>query len=66
MVQTPQVFHSALLKEVYNQPYSSLYTDDASVVEASGYKVSCVEGNIENIKITRPIDLQIAEAILKS
>lgn len=65
MVQTPQVFETELLKKAYEQSFSSLFTDDASVVEAAGYTVSHVEGNVENIKITRPIDLVIAEALLK-
>lgn len=65
MVQTPQVFKSELLKKAYEQPFSSLFTDDASVVEAAGNTVSHIESNAENIKITRPIDLLIAEALLK-
>lgn len=64
LVQTPQVFHVSLLKAAYEQPYTPFFTDDASVVEALGQQVTLVEGNRENIKITTPFDLQIAEAIL--
>lgn len=64
IVQTPQVFDISLLKEAYKQPYTVDFTDDASVVEAYGSKISLVEGNRENIKITSPFDLVIAEAFL--
>jgi 2-C-methyl-D-erythritol 4-phosphate cytidylyltransferase len=64
LVQTPQVFTSSLLKRAYNQEYSSLFTDDASVVEAMGVKVVLVPGNRENIKITTPFDMIIANALV--
>jgi len=64
IVQTPQVFDIELLKEAYKQPYTPKFTDDASVVEAMGHEISLVEGNRENIKITTPFDLGIAEALL--
>ncbi len=64
IVQTPQVFDISLLKEAYKQPYTVDFTDDASVVEAFGRKISLTEGNRENIKITSPFDLVIAEAFL--
>lgn len=63
LVQTPQVFTSDLLKRAYRQPYDPSFTDDASVVEALGVPVFLVEGNRENIKITTPFDLKIAEAL---
>lgn len=63
LVQTPQVFSTSLLKEAYNQEFSSLFTDDASVVEALGVSVTLVQGNRENIKITTPFDIQIAKAL---
>ena len=63
LVQTPQVFSVSLLKEAYKQPYSSSFTDDASVVEALGRKVYLTTGNRENIKITTPFDLIIGEAL---
>lgn len=63
--QTPQVFEVALLKQAYEQPYTPHFTDDASVVEALGEKVHLIAGNRENIKITTPFDLIIAEALLR-
>ncbi|MBP5457951.1 MAG: 2-C-methyl-D-erythritol 4-phosphate cytidylyltransferase [Paludibacteraceae bacterium] len=66
LVQTPQVFRSSLLKEAYHQVYCDAFTDDASVVEAAGYKVVLTPGNRENIKITTPFDLKVAEALVKS
>lgn len=63
-VQTPQVFHSEVLKKAYGQGYDTLFTDDASVVSAAGVPVVCIEGERTNIKITTPEDLALAEAIL--
>ena len=63
LVQTPQTFPLALLKEAYQQPFSEAFTDDASVVEALGKEIIMVEGNRENIKITTPSDLRFAEFI---
>ena len=56
-VQTPQVFEAQLLRRAYAQPFSERFTDDASVVESTGHAVALVAGNVENIKITTPIDL---------
>ena len=64
-IQTPQVFKSELLIEAYKQTYSTIFTDDASVVEKLGHKIILIKGNDENIKITKPQDLKIAEALLK-
>lgn len=64
LVQTPQVFEVRLLKKAYQQEYTDLFTDDASVVEALGEKVHLVEGNRENIKITTPFDLKLAEMLV--
>jgi 2-C-methyl-D-erythritol 4-phosphate cytidylyltransferase len=64
IVQTPQVFRSKILLEAYKQTYMPHFTDDASVVEHCGYKISLVEGNRENMKITSPFDMLIAETIL--
>ena len=64
-VQTPQVFDSATVLSAYDVPFDECFTDDASVVEASGHPVTLVAGNRENIKITTPFDLLIAEAVLK-
>lgn len=66
LVQTPQVFDAELLKRAYDVPYSNLFTDDASVVEAFGERVYLTEGNRENVKITTPFDLLVAESFLKS
>lgn len=63
-VQTPQVFETQILKAAYRQDYVPTFTDDASVVEAFGHKISIVEGNKENIKITTPLDLEIGELFL--
>ena len=64
LVQTPQTFTVSLLKRAYALPYTDVFTDDASVVEALGHNVSMVDGNRENIKITTPFDLVIAEALV--
>lgn len=63
-VQTPQVFEGRQLKDAYTQYYSPDFTDDASVFEKKFGTVRLVEGNPENIKITRPADLNIAAALL--
>lgn len=63
MIQTPQVFKVDLIKEAYNQEYQESFTDDASVFEKKGHSINLVEGNIENIKITTPIDLDYSELI---
>lgn len=65
-VQTPQTFDAQLLKQAFKQPYSDNFTDDASVVEALGHKVTMVDGNRENIKLTTPFDLVVAEALIKN
>lgn len=64
IIQTPQCFSSTLLLEAFNQNYKSEFTDDASVLEAHGVKVTITAGNVENIKITTPKDLILAEAII--
>ena len=63
LVQTPQVFDVTLLRRAYQQEYTDLFTDDASVVEALGENVYLVEGNRENIKLTTPFDLKLAELL---
>jgi 2-C-methyl-D-erythritol 4-phosphate cytidylyltransferase len=62
-VQTPQVFDVDLLQKAYKQTFLESFTDDASVVEAMGYDVALFEGNPENIKITTPFDLKVAEVL---
>ena len=64
LVQTPQTFDIQLLKAANRQPYNNGFTDDASVVEAFGFDITLVEGNRENIKITTPYDLKIAEVLI--
>ncbi len=64
IVQTPQVFDIALAKRAFSLPYKESFTDDASVVEDLGCQVSVVEGCRENIKLTTPFDMKVAEAIL--
>lgn len=65
LVQTPQTFDIQLLKAANRQPYTPDFTDDASVVEAYGHSITMVEGNRENIKITTPFDLTIAETLCR-
>ena len=64
MIQTPQTFNAAILKKAFEQAYQPSFTDEANVLEASGKEVYLIEGEYENIKITRPLDLAIAEYIL--
>jgi len=64
LIQTPQVFSSALIKKAYKQNYRPEFTDDATVLEINGGKINLVEGNRENIKITNPEDLLISKALL--
>lgn len=64
MIQTPQTFNAALLMKAFDQAYQPSFTDEANVLEASGKEVYLIEGEYENIKITRPLDLAIAEYIL--
>ena len=66
LVQTPQTFDIQLLKAANRQPYNDGFTDDASVVESYGHAITLVEGNRENIKITTPYDIVVAEAIINS
>lgn len=66
MVQTPQVFAAEALRKAYEQEFSELFTDDASVMEAAGHTIKLCEGEQQNIKITRPEDITIAEAIIAS
>lgn len=65
VVQTPQTFDIQLLKRAFRQPYSESFTDDASVVEAAGGRVVMVDGNRENIKLTTPFDLKLAESLIE-
>lgn len=64
IVQTPQVFHSSLIKKAYRQNYHEGFTDDAVVFERDGNQLFLTEGNPENIKITESIDLEIADKLI--
>ncbi|HEY0066447.1 MAG TPA: 2-C-methyl-D-erythritol 4-phosphate cytidylyltransferase, partial [Flavisolibacter sp.] len=64
--QTPQTFHSKILLPAFEIDYKERFTDEATVVESFGLKISLVEGEYDNIKITRPVDLMIAEKILEA
>jgi 2-C-methyl-D-erythritol 4-phosphate cytidylyltransferase len=65
LVQTPQTFHSKILLPAFQIDYKDKFTDEATVVEAYGIKISLVEGEENNIKITHPADLAIAERVLE-
>ena len=65
LVQTPQVFLSSDIKRAYQQPYNENFTDDAMVLESTGKQIFMIDGNQENIKITSPADLIIAEALIQ-
>lgn len=64
-VQTPQAFHADKLIEAYSLPFDATFTDDASVLAALGYDVALVEGDTYNIKITNPLDIEIAQLYLR-
>lgn len=64
-VQTPQCFFSKDIKESYSQGFSTIFTDDASVFESAGKKIKTIEGEVQNIKITNPKDLEIAEIFMR-
>ncbi|MEK7224864.1 MAG: 2-C-methyl-D-erythritol 4-phosphate cytidylyltransferase [Bacteroidota bacterium] len=64
LLQTPQTFQSNILLPAFKTEYRKEFTDEATVVEASGIKVSLIEGEENNIKITTPVDMLIAEKIL--
>jgi 2-C-methyl-D-erythritol 4-phosphate cytidylyltransferase len=66
LVQTPQTFHSKILLPAYQIDYKDKFTDEAAVVEVYGLKVSLVDGEETNIKITKPVDMMIAEIIIGS
>ncbi len=66
LVQTPQFFSASILCDAYEQAYSELFTDDASVVEQNGYPVQIIPGDTRNIKITFPEDLLFAQIVMKS
>lgn len=65
LVQTPQTFIGAILLPAYKMEYCDAFTDEATVVEAAGHAVHLIEGDINNIKITLPPDLLLAERLLQ-
>ncbi|MBS1525416.1 MAG: 2-C-methyl-D-erythritol 4-phosphate cytidylyltransferase [Bacteroidetes bacterium] len=65
LIQTPQTFQTEQLKKAYLQPYEQHFTDDASVVEQTGVNINLINGSYQNIKITYPEDIAIAEFLLK-
>jgi 2-C-methyl-D-erythritol 4-phosphate cytidylyltransferase len=65
LIQTPQTFQAEQLKKAYLQPYEETFTDDASVVEQTGVNINLIGGSYQNIKITFPEDIAIAEFLLK-
>jgi len=65
LVQTPQTFHSKILLPAFDIDYKDKFTDEATVVEAYGLRISLAEGEETNIKITRPMDLLIAEKVIE-
>lgn len=66
LVQTPQTFHSRILRPAFEIDFKARFTDEATVVEAYGLKISLIEGEENNLKITRPVDLLIAEKLLEA
>lgn len=65
IVQTPQCFNSDILKKAYLKEFKSGFTDDATVVESIGERIHLIDGTPDNIKITTPMDLVIAQALLQ-
>lgn len=64
LVQTPQTFDTEIITKAYEQTFQPAFTDDATVVEAAGYKIFTFEGEKNNIKITTKTDLQLAQIII--
>lgn len=65
VIQTPQGFHSKLIKEAYSKRYRKSFTDDASVLEASGHEINLVKGNNKNLKITNSIDIHMIDCLMR-
>lgn len=63
-VQTPQCFHTDLLRKAFEQPYDAAFTDEATLVERMGVKVALVEGEDNNIKVTTAMDMRLVELAL--
>lgn len=65
IVQTPQLFRADILRKAYSQEYNPRFTDDATVVESLGVKITLIEGERSNIKLTTPEDMVYAEAMIE-
>ncbi len=65
IIQTPQTFRTEVILPAFEQSYQPSFTDEATVVEASGTKIHMIDGMYGNIKVTKPNDMIIAEALLK-
>ena len=65
IIQTPQNFYSDIIKAAFEQDYEESFTDEASVVEKLGVKIHLIDGEPTNLKITRPVDILMAEKILE-
>jgi 2-C-methyl-D-erythritol 4-phosphate cytidylyltransferase len=65
VIQTPQTFLSSIILPAFEQEYKKEFTDEATVVEAFGKEIFLTEGEYDNIKITRPVDLMIAERMIE-
>lgn len=66
LVQTPQTFQAALIKKAYQQGFQDAFTDDASVLENMKERIYLVDGNQENLKLTNPFDLLLAQAFIRT
>ena len=66
LIQTPQTFQLHLIKAAFQRDYDPAFTDDATVLEATGTPIHLIEGSYSNIKITTPEDLIVAEALLNN
>jgi 2-C-methyl-D-erythritol 4-phosphate cytidylyltransferase len=64
LVQTPQVFSGAVLKQAFSQPYQAGFTDEANVVESIGETIHLIPGETENIKLTTPVDMAVAQHLM--
>ena len=64
LIQTPQTFQGTIIRKAFEQDYDPAFTDEASMVERMGIKINLIEGESNNIKLTTPIDLLLAEKIL--
>ncbi|CAH0995267.1 Ribitol-5-phosphate cytidylyltransferase 1 [Emticicia aquatica] len=65
LIQTPQTFNINLMKNAFEVDEQSFFTDCASVLEFAGKTITLIEGDYENIKITTPEDMIVAEALLR-